>query len=450
MLIAKTNSGTLFWNGPSIAGALGNSTINSPITITGGSLVLQWNNPLISSDAITNGGVLLDYDAPSQSQILGGVISGGGELQVNNGTLTLQGANTFTGNILLTSSGILVVNSAENPGTSGPLGVAGTILFYGGTLEFSVNNTFDYSSRFTKVANLQYNINVGGQSVTFGSALTSSGGALNLTGPGTLTLSGTNTYSGATTVNSGKLVFQGPMSGAGNITVADSAALGVTDNGTPLAPANLTLGTSAGATLEFNNVNSTATAPLAAGTLSSAGTVTVNINGGTFTVGQSYPLLTWTGGSAPTVRSGTLNGYVGNLSINGNSLVLSITATGYRWTGANNGNWDLTTANNWIQNGGPVVFADGGPALFDDTATEGTNVTVGALVEPTSVTVDNDSLIYTIASTAGDDIGGTASLTKSGTSTLTLSGGANTLHRWHDRQRRHVECQHAGQWRFGQ
>jgi autotransporter-associated beta strand protein len=426
MLIAKTNSGTLYWNGPSIAGALGNSTINSPITISGGTLVLQWNNTLIDSDAITNGGTLLEFDAPSQSQILGGVISGAGELQVNNGTLTLQGANTYSGNTLLTGSGTLVVNTTENAGTNGPLGVGGTISFNGGTLQFSVNNTFDYSSRFSTAAGQEYNINAGGQSVTFADALSSSGGALTLTGPGTLTLSGTNTYSGASTINSGKLVFQGPMSGSGNISVADSAALGVTATGTQITPVKLSVGTSAGATLEFNNVNSTTTAPLAAGTLSSAGTVTVNINSGTFTVGQSYPLLTWTSGSAPSVSLGTLNGYVGNLSISGNSLLLGITATGYRWTGANNGDWDTTTANNWIQNGGPAVFADGGPVLLDDTATGATNVTVDALVEPTSVTVDNSRLIYSITSSSGDDIGGSASFTKSGSSTLALSGGANT------------------------
>jgi len=67
--------------------------------------------------------------------------------------------------------------------------------------------------------------------------------------------------------------------------------------------------------------------------------VTVNINSGTFTVGQSYPLLTWTSGAAPEREAWVLNGFVGNLSFSGNTLLLNIAATAYLWTGANNGIW---------------------------------------------------------------------------------------------------------------
>ena len=72
-------------------------------------------------------------------------------LQVNNGTLTLSGAggqNTYTGNTIL-SGGELIVSRAENLGANGPLGNGGMISFTGGTLGFSVNNTYDYSPRFT-------------------------------------------------------------------------------------------------------------------------------------------------------------------------------------------------------------------------------------------------------------------------------------------------------------
>jgi fibronectin-binding autotransporter adhesin len=320
----------------------------------------------------------------------------------------------------------LVAGGAENGGTNGPLGVSNTISFTGGTLGFSVNNTFDYSPRFSTAASQAYSFDTGGQSVTFATGLSSSGGTLTKAGAGTLTLAGSNTYSGPTTVNAGELVFQGSMSGSGNITVADGAALGVTATGTPVAPGTLILGTSAGATLEFNNVNSTTTAPLAAGTLSSAGTLTINVNSGTLTVRRSYPLLTWTSGSAPTVALGTLSGCMGNLSISGNTLYLTITGTSYVWTGLNNGSWDLTTPNNWKQNGGPAIFTNGGPALFDDTAPGTTTVTINALVWPASVTVNNSILIYSITSSPGKDICGGTGLSKSGSATLTLSGGANT------------------------
>jgi autotransporter-associated beta strand protein len=188
--------------------------------------------------------------------------------------------------------------------------------------------------------------------VTFTTGLTSSGGMLTKLGAGTLTLAGTSTYSGTTTVSGGKLVFQGTKSGSGDIAVADGAALGATATGTQVTPGTLTLGSSSGCTLEFNNVTSTTTAPLAAGTLSSAGTTTINIIGGTFAVGQSYPLLTWTGGSAPTVSLGTLNGASGNLSISGNTLYLNITALTYTWTGAGD-RVSLANPTNWSPQGLP-------------------------------------------------------------------------------------------------
>ena len=175
----------------------------------------------------------------------------------------------------------------------------------------------------------------------------------------------------------------------------------------------------------FNNITSTTTAPLAAGTLSAPGTLTVNINSGTFTVGQSYPLLTWTTGAKPTVVLGALNGFIGNLTFTGNKLILNISGTAYRWTGLGNAQWDTTSVNNWFQNGASAVFANGSPALLDDTATGATSVSLDAAVSPSSVTVNDTALTYSIFTSAGFDIAGSGGLTKGGTNTLTVTGGAN-------------------------
>jgi fibronectin-binding autotransporter adhesin len=148
------------------------------------------------------------------------------------------------------------------------------------------------------------------------------------------------------------LVFAGSKTGSGDIVVADGAALGVTATGTQVTPGTLTLGSGSGCTLEFNNVNSTTTAPLAAGTLACAGTITININSGTFVLGQSYPLLTWTTGSCPPVALGVLNGFSGNLSCSGNTLYLNVTSIVYVWTGAADGT-NFDTAGNWNPNGVP-------------------------------------------------------------------------------------------------
>lgn len=423
MIIQADGPGTVFWNP---VGFLGANGIASPVVINGGKLVLQNPHPRLSNQAITlTGNFDFNMTNSAAAQTLSGAISGTGTNTVISGTLTLSGQSTYSGDTVL-QGGQLNVNGTENVGVSGPLGL-GQITFNGGTLGFSVNNVFDYSARFNPAAGQVYRFDTGGQNVTFATGLGSSGGTLTKLGSGTLTLSGTSSYSGLTTVSVGSLVFQGSKTGSGNITVADSAALGVTATGTPVTPTTLTVGSGGGATLEFNNVNSTTTALIAAGSVvTSGGTITVNINSGTLNPSTSYPLFSWTSGTAPAVSLGILNGFIGNLSTNGNSIQLNVVATAYKWTGANNGSWDLATANNWVQNGGPVVFANGGPALFDDTLTGNESVTISGVVQPTTLTVNNVNTNYTITSSAGNHIGGSAAITKSSGGTLTLAGGANT------------------------
>jgi autotransporter-associated beta strand protein len=423
-LIAKSGAGTMMWTGAKVPSSAGNSAIISPVVINGGTLILR-SSDLLNNQDITNNGALLKYDAATGVANLSGGISGGGMLQVNAGVLMLSGQNIFTGTINL-SGGMLVAAATETVGVGGPLGVAGVISFHGGMLGYSLTNTFDYSPRFDTSAGQVYNIVTAGQNVTFANGLGSSGGTLSKFGSGTLTLAGTSSYSGSTIISAGEVVFQGPKTGTGGITVSDGAGLGVFDKGTQTMPSGLALGTSAGCTLEFYNITNQATAPLAAGTLTSAGTVLININSGAFTtIGQAFPLLSWTSGSAPAASLGTLNGATGFLSTNGNTLELTITVVAYVWTGATNGNWDLTSSN-WLEAGGPTTFSDGVPVRFDDTATGPTSVTNVGVEHPQSVMVANPTKAYTISSGGGGYIGGSGGLTKNGGGTLTLSGGANT------------------------
>ena len=429
--IAKQGSGTLYWNGPSVGNAAPNGPINA-FTITAGAVVLEWDNALINGVAIEDGGTLLEYNAPGQTQVLNGIISGNpstltsGTLEVAGGTLDLKGQNTYDATNIL-AGGTVIADAPENPGTSGPLGMAVTnsIEFNGGTLEFSVNNIFDYSSRFSSAPGQQYNFNAGGQAVIFTNTagLTSSGGSLTMGGPGSLTIDGPCTYSGATVINGGTLIFDGGKSGTGAISVADSAALGINASGSAVTPSTLTVGTSSGAALNFYNVASTTTAALQASALAANGPITINIESGTFVAGGSYPLFTWTSGTAPTVNLAVLNGALGNLSMNGDSVVLNITALADEWNGNVNGDW--TTADNWLSAGSPATYVDPTPVVFNDSASE-TAVIVNALVQPKSVTFENNTKTYTVTSSTGDDIGGTATLSMSGTGTTTLSGGANS------------------------
>jgi autotransporter-associated beta strand protein len=412
-LLRVDGPGTFTWTGTNVPNAtISGTLVASPVILAGGTLVLETYN-LLTSQSIQNdvalaGGTLLKYDAPLTTTALtvggagvfSGTISGGGPIQVSQGQLTLSGFNTYTGSNYLTG-GELIVGRSENLGVNGPLGVGGIISFAGGTLGYSSANTYDYSPRFDTSSGQAYSFDVpSGQTVTFATGLTSSGGTLTKIGSGTLTLAGPNTYSGLTTVSGGKLVIQG-TTGAGNITVADGQTLGFVENGSQIAPGALTLGTTTSAALEFNNVTNTTLPPLAVtGAVSAAGPITVNIASGKFnTIGQSFPLFSWGSGSAPAVNNPpTVSGAAGTLVTNGNTIALTITDVPYVWTGGASGSWDASTSGNWQHSGSPVVWQNSVLTLFDDTALGNTNVTITGDLLPASVTVNNSLLPYTITS----------------------------------------------------
>jgi autotransporter-associated beta strand protein len=433
--LVKDGTGTLFWTGTNTY-AYTAQPLPSGFVILGGTVVYKtfdlYTTSPIQNDNAGLGGTMLIYDAPltnTSSSIGGpatwsGTISGFGPIRINQGKLTLSGANTYSGSNYL-AGGELVANRIENVGVSGPLGQGGIISFAGGFLGYSAANSFDYSPRFDTTAGQAYKIDVpSGLTVHFATGLNSSGATLNLIGGGTLSLDGANTYSGLTTVSAGTLAIQGTKTGAGNITVVDGAALSVFENGTQVTPGTLTLGTNSGANVQFNNVNS-GTAPVAPTTVSSTGTQTIDILSGTFsTIGQIFPLITWTSGSAPAVSLGIKNGFDGFLSTNVNTIQLTITETPYVWTGLNNNIWDTNTANNWVQSAVSKTFTNGVLAVFDDTSAV-TNVSIAGLVAPRTLTF-NSTNAYSVTNSVGNSISGGTGLTKNGNGTLLLPGGANT------------------------
>ena len=106
-------------------------------TLSGGSINLTG----------TGGSITTGSGADTIGSVLGGSV---GLTKLGTGTLTLSGANTYTGGTNL-SAGTVQVQGTETPGTSGPLGESGQSRHYlnGGTLQYSSNNNYDYSSRFS-------------------------------------------------------------------------------------------------------------------------------------------------------------------------------------------------------------------------------------------------------------------------------------------------------------
>jgi fibronectin-binding autotransporter adhesin len=139
-------------------------------------------------------------------------------IKAGPGNWIISGANTFTGGVNL-GGGTLGLGSA------GALGTSGSILFTGGTLQFSAANVTDYSTRFSAASGQLYSLDTNGQSVVLAGNLGSSGGSLTKLGAGTLTLAGNNTYTAATTVAAGRLVMTTSFSTFSSIVISPGATL---------------------------------------------------------------------------------------------------------------------------------------------------------------------------------------------------------------------------------
>jgi len=234
--LTKTGAGTLvlagsnnYSGGTTVSGGtlqLGNANAlgasAGALTVNAGTLDLNGNSVSVgalsgTSGIITNSSSVsvLTANVAGSSAFNGSIRDGSGSVALVNqgsGTLTLAGSNSYSGGTAV-NGGILALGNAN------ALGASGNVSFGGGTLQFSVSNTADYSSRIAGSASA-ITIDTNGQSVTFGSSLAASNsGGLIKTGNGMLTLSGSNSYGGNTTVSSGTLqVGNANALGAGGLT----------------------------------------------------------------------------------------------------------------------------------------------------------------------------------------------------------------------------------------
>jgi autotransporter-associated beta strand protein len=265
----------------------------------------------------------------------------GGGFQ-NNTSVTLNGPgyvtnslyNVYLGGTFL-NAGTMVLNNAYALPNN-----AGKITFGGGTLQFSANNAnaLDYSSQFSSAPNQPFSINTGGQAITLGTGLVSSGGSLTKSGTGTLTLSAVSSYTGGTTNNGGtlKLGIANALPPSSALTLGSSGTSAILDlAGFSQQLAGLTMNPLATAASITNS--------------STVNPVTLTYNGGTSSYGGVIvdglkPVALTVGGGALTLTGA--NAYHGNTTITNNGdLVIGLGST-------------LTTTN--------ILLGSG--ATFDDSA----------------------------------------------------------------------------------
>lgn len=257
---------TLGDGGITLGSGAGNFTIASTLGVTLGAAQSWTNNSsnlLWVGGAVTNGANLLTIAGNGNTLISGIIGSGSGGLQKDGtGTLTLSGANAFTGGFVLNAgtvninnaaalgaaSGTFTINGGRFDNTSGAAVVATTA----GAMTWTANATFLGSSALTLPGALALDADrtITVQSPGLGvntNALTLSGilsGANSFTkaGSGSLILTGANTFGGtgkSLTLAAGTLVANhasNPVFGAAGTTLIIQG--GALDAAVGSAPAN--------------------------------------------------------------------------------------------------------------------------------------------------------------------------------------------------------------------
>ena len=242
---------------------------------SGSSIITFANNFYLNGNTATFGG-----NSASTGIVVSGIAQGTGGKMVKNdsNTLTLSGANTFTGGLTI-NAGTVLLNHASAPGT-GTLTIAGGAIdnTTGAAITLANNNAQNWNGNFTFTGTRDLNLGTGAvamnasrevtvngtRTLTVGGAISGSTFGLTKLGGGILALSGANTYTGITAVNTGILA------------VANANALGSTAGGTTVA---------SGAVLYLNGVtvgNEALTISGSGGALSTAGALRAGTGANTY------------------------------------------------------------------------------------------------------------------------------------------------------------------------
>ncbi|ECP2700370.1 autotransporter outer membrane beta-barrel domain-containing protein [Salmonella enterica] len=414
---AISGSGQVVKSGDETLTLSGANSYTGGTTISGGTLVATNVEALGSGDVTDNATLELNTGGTFDN-----VISGSGQV-VKSGDemLTLSGANSYTGGTTI-SGGTLVVSNVEALGSGDVTDNA--------TLELNTGGDFDN--------------NIGGT------------GSVVKSGDKTLTLSGANSYTGGTTISGGTLVATNVEAlGSGDVT--DNAVLELNTGGTfdnvisgsgqvvksgdemlTLSGANSYTGgtTISGGTLVATNVEA-----LGSGDVTDNATLELN-TGGTFDNVIS--------GSGQVVKSGddalTLSGnnsYTGGTLISGGTLVASNVDALGSGDVTDNATLEMNTGgdfDNAISGSGQVVKSGDETLTLSgaNSYTGGTTISGGTLVANnvealgTGDVTNNATLELNTGGDFDNAISGSGQVVKSGDKTLTLSGansysGATTI-----------------------
>lgn len=405
------NGSDLALNTLSLAGTASASTA---VAITGGGLTFLNNGltgPTVTLDATAGAGLVYDVATPltladdttvdgagTATVRLSGPISGSGSLiKAGLRTLTLSGANDYSGTTVITA-GTLQIGADGADGTLG----AGPVQNNG-------------QLRFDRTGTLVVPAVISGAGSVYVDCPKSAG---------TLVLSGSNTFSGSVTVNSGALrITRSEALGSGNKTISLS-------NGTVGAP-QLRLDGSAAPielppTMSFKTSSSTGALINEAGSNTVNGDITLTGGGGDTKILVSAGTLTLTGSLAPNTTSRTLQlagagaGVISGTISNGvgvNVLTVTKSDAGTWLLAGTNTYTGITTLNNGtLTLGHAGALGSGG--LNIGNASGGCTVNSGATLDLNGQAGVNEALTL-----KGAGVGGNGALINSSATPARVAGG---------------------------
>jgi len=367
----------------------GDLSVTASSTIQAGAAGLTLTNNIAVASSVV---ATVDNNGNNLT-LTNGVISGSGALsKINSGTLTLGGANTFSGGTTIGAGVLSVSSDGASAGNDGNLGAvpasatANNVILNGGdllgngTFSLHVNRGLGIGATSGSAAATALIDAASGQTFTVNGIIASAGnsGVNNLTvnsiasTPGMVILGGANTFAGTTAINGGTLTL-------GNSLALQDSTLNYNSLGGTLSFGSLTSATLGGLSGAQN-------LPLLNGSSAAVALTIGNNNANTTYAGN----LTGTGASLTKAGTGTLtltgnNSYSGSTVVNGGTLELP---AGGVINGGTLGGAGFLVDGGSLTSAGTSTFNNSGSAFLESSGTvsAGTfaaSVTDGTLIKIT-------------------------------------------------------------------
>ncbi|MBL0182567.1 MAG: autotransporter-associated beta strand repeat-containing protein [Chitinophagaceae bacterium] len=457
---ANSYTGTTTVSAGTLAYGINNAISSGAVIISGGTLDIGTFTDNVGTVTLTSGiiagtsGVLTGTSYAMQSGSVSAILAGAVNLtKTTAGTVTMSGANTYTGVTTITT-GILSVSTIGNGGVAGNLGAAtnavGNLVLNGGTLQYT-GATASTNRNYTLGATSTIEVTNAANTLTISGASNVTANGLTKTGAGTLQLSAANGYTGTTTVSAGTLLYGINNALSSGAVTVNGGTFDIATFTDAVGTVTLTSGTIAGTSGVLTGTSYAMQSGSVTAILGGAGIALTKTTSGTVTMSgiNTYTGITTISAgilSVGTIGNGGVAGNLGaatnaaaNLVLGGGTLqytgVTASTNRAFTLTTGTTSTIDVATSTENLTisgasaatTGSLIKSGDGALTLSGANAYTGTTtVSAGALIAGASVTA---SVAGPFGNAATAIIMGNASTTANSSSPSLLTGGAFTMAR---------------------